>query len=103
VTSTSSPAPEPSADEVVLAYSRETVDDFLRAVEGERARIEDVIRDERAREARARSLLSVHESMVATMSEAYREVTRCRLDAEAAADAIRRAAAYDDRSIPVTR
>jgi hypothetical protein len=103
VTSPRSVVSECYQDEVVLGYSRETVDDFLRAVESERARLEEVIREARAREVNARSLLSVHESMVATMLESYREVTRRRIDAEERADAIRGAASDDDRLLPAAR
>jgi hypothetical protein len=71
-------------DQVVLAYDVATVDDFLRAVEREAERLRGVIEHARAREARARSLLALHETMVATMHHGCREVSRRQTAARAA-------------------
>jgi cell division septum initiation protein DivIVA len=85
----------PPTAAVVEGYDQETVDDFLRAVAEERSRLLRVIDDAHAREARARTLLALHESMLATMLSAYRNVTACRRAAEAAAAAIDRDSAGD--------
>jgi hypothetical protein len=73
---------------VVVGYDVETVDDFIAAVAVEQARLESVIEDALARRGRATTLLGMHETMVATMFDAYRDVTARRRDAEATASAI---------------
>jgi cell division septum initiation protein DivIVA len=72
-------------------YDEDTVDDFLRAVSDEKARLQDVIDAARVRQNRARAVLGLHEAMVAAMLDAYRDVTERRRAAESRAAAIRAA------------
>jgi cell division septum initiation protein DivIVA len=77
-------------------YDEATVDDFLRAVEAERSRLQAELDEAGRREQRARVLINMHEVMVATMRDAYADVTAIRRAAEATAaqvmaDAARRA------------
>jgi cell division septum initiation protein DivIVA len=83
-------------------YDEATVDDFLRAVEEERALLRSRLDDAEQRAQRARALIGMHEVMVATMRDAYADVTAVRRAAEATAaetmrDAERRAAAIRAR------
>ena len=68
-------------------YDEATVDDFLRAVAEEQARLSAQLDDAERREQRARSLIGMHEVMVATMRDAYADVTATRRAAEATAAA----------------
>ena len=70
-------------------YDQETVDDFVRAVEVEKARLQVEIDAAHRRERRAHSLIHMHETMLATMREAYAEVMVARWAAEARATTIR--------------
>ena len=102
VLTTQSPAQSPASIDTGATpyegYDEATVDDFLRAVEAERARLQGRLDDADRRAQRARSLIGMHDVMVATMREAYVDVTATRRAAEARAaqivrDAEQRAAA----------
>jgi len=71
----------------IEGYDEDTIDDFLRAVREEQSRLEAEIADAHAREARALALLGMHEAMVVTMHDVYRDVTARRRAAEATAAA----------------
>jgi hypothetical protein len=64
------------ADDVVLAYDHAAVEDFARAVDEEVRRLTSVIDDARARAARARALLQLQQTMLATMADLCREASR---------------------------
>jgi hypothetical protein len=68
-------------------YDEDTVDDFVRAVSEEQARLRAQIEEARVRETRALALLGMHDGMLATMSDVYREITARRREAEATAAA----------------
>ena len=68
-------------------YDEATVDDFLRAVANERTRLSAQLDDAERREQRARALIGMHEVMVATMRDAYADITAVRRAAEATAAA----------------
>ena len=69
----------------IEGYDEDTVDDFVRAVADERDRLRAQIGDAEAREARARTLLGMHDAMLATMRDVYRELTEKRRAAESTA------------------
>jgi cell division septum initiation protein DivIVA len=79
------PPPEPL---LIEGYDQENVDAFLRAVADEASRLHQAIDEARTREAHAHAVLGMHEAMVATMLEAYRDVTTRRREAAATAATI---------------
>jgi hypothetical protein len=84
---TPDPVLVPAAAQPLEGYDEDTVDDFVRAVAHERDRLRALIGEAQAREARAQMLLGLHDAMLATMRDVYREVTEQRRVAEATAAA----------------
>ncbi len=61
-------------DQLVHAYSRDAVDDFLAAAEAERVRLRGIVTDAEARSRRARAAVGMQRVMVSMLLETQREV-----------------------------
>ena len=92
-------APLPTPDGGARGYSRATVDEFVAAMDAERARLAALIGDAEDRELRARSTLSTHEVMLAMLLEAQDELDARKRDAEAEAEAILEVAEREAREM----
>ncbi len=87
VLTTPTPTVVAPIDSPLEGYDEATVDDFLRAVAYEQERLRTEIEAARTREVRANGLVGMHEAMLTTMRDVYREVTTTRREAEARAAA----------------
>src|SRR5689334_6611902 len=72
-------------EDLVHAYAREAVDDFLAAAESERARLRATIADAEARTRRARAAVGVDRVMVGMLLETQQQLPGHRDQAEAEA------------------